>query len=64
MRKMMKHLKKTALIAFAAFAVILGSMAAIQNGANSDDAIVVAGDEYPTIEVYSLTPHPSSDCDM
>lgn len=64
MRKMMKHLKKTALIAFAAFAVILGSTAAVQNYSNNDDAIIVAGDEYPTIEFYSLTPHPSSDCDM
>lgn len=64
MRKMMKHLKKTALIAFAAFAVILGSMAAIQNGANNDDAIVVAGDECPRIEVYGLFPDSSDNCFM
>lgn len=64
MRKMMKRVKRSAVIVVAVLGVVLGSMGVVQNYADNDAVMTVAGDEYPTIEAYSLSPDATSEYDM
>lgn len=60
----MKNIKKYGLIVLAALTLILGSAGAAGSFSAKTDGVVVAGDEYPTIEPYSVPSDEDPSCSL
>lgn len=60
----MKNFKKCGLVVLAALTMILGSMGVVGSFSEKADDVMIAGDRYPTIEIYSLPSDDEPSCSI
>lgn len=60
----MKNFKKCGLVVLAALTMILRSMGVVGSFSEKADDVMIAGDRYPTIEIYSLPSDDEPSCSI